>query len=53
MFNSESVSRVIWLERRNRNFTLDQITKPIQEKDVDVLEDVSSPEHLPQVLFGK
>ena len=52
MFNSESISGAMVLQRRN-NFIPDQITKPVQEKDLDVLEDFSSPEHLLQVCFTR
>ena len=52
MLNSESISGAMGLQRRN-NFIPDQITKPVQEKDLDVLEDFSSPEHLLQVCFTR
>ena len=48
----KSISGAMGLQRRN-NFIPDQITKPVQEKDLDVLEDFSSPEHLLQVCFTR
>lgn len=43
----------MWPYRRNKCYIFDQITKPIQKKDPDAVEDFKSPEHLPQALLDK
>ena len=53
MVNSGNLSDPIWPDRSDRWFFFNQMMKPTQERDVEVVEDFSTAKHLPLVPFDK
>lgn len=51
--NSESVSHAMWPYRRNKCYIFDQITKPVQKKDPDAVEDFNSQSTCPRPYWTR